>query len=136
MSLDKLVIHSTETPFGIEVDLEAIEAEHLEKGFRNIGFSDIIDFDGVIESTARLYDFIKGEKPHDWGVPNSRHIAYLGGISEDGFNIEDTRTLEQQESLEIYIEFMKRRHPDLEIIDHTRTSIVKTLALEGQNQTQ
>ena len=92
MALEKLVIHSTETPFGIEVDLESIESEHLEKGFKNIGFSDVIDFEGNIESTARLYDFKNGEKPHDWGIPNSRHIAYIGGISEDTFNIEDTRT--------------------------------------------
>ena len=35
MALEKLVIHSTETPFGIEVDLESIESEHLEKGFKN-----------------------------------------------------------------------------------------------------
>tara|TARA_R110001592_G_scaffold108024_2_gene302169 strand:- start:11796 stop:12206 length:411 start_codon:yes stop_codon:yes gene_type:complete len=136
MSLEKLVIHSTETPFGVEVDMEIIEAEHLEKGFETIGFCDIINFDGIIESTARLYNFHEGEKPHNWGIPNSRHIAYLGGISEDGFNIEDTRTLEQQEALEVYIEFMKRRHPGLKIIDDTRTSIVKTLSLEEQNQTQ
>jgi len=134
MGLEKLVIHSTETPFGIDVDLECIETEHLDKGFKNIGFSDIIDFDGKIESTARLYDFQNGEKPHDWGIPNSRHIAYIGGISEDGYNIEDTRTYEQQESLEVYIEFMKRRHPNLEIIDQTRTSIIIS-SLEEQNQT-
>jgi hypothetical protein len=115
MALEKLVIHSTETPFGIEVDLESIESEHLEKGF-----------------TARLYDFKNGEKPHDWGIPNSRHIAYIGGISEDSFNIEDTRTLEQQETLEIYIEFMKRRHPNLEVVDHTRTSIISSLVEQTQ----
>ena len=134
MALEKLVIHSTETPFGIEVDLESIESEHLEKGFKNIGFSDVIDFEGNIESTARLYDFKNGEKPHDWGIPNSRHIAYIGGISEDTFNIEDTRTVEQQETLEIYVEFMKRRHPKLEVIDHTRTSIISSI-LEEQTQT-
>jgi len=124
MALEKLVIHSTETPFGIEVDLESIEAEHIDKGFKSIGFSDVIDFDGIIESTIRLYDYKNGEKPHSWDIPNSRHIAYLGGISEDGYNIEDTRTVEQQESLDIYIEFMKRRHPELEVIDYTKTKIL------------
>ena len=33
------------------------------------------------------------------GVFKPRHIAYIGGISEDSFNIEDTRTVEQQETL-------------------------------------
>ena len=123
MGLDKLIIHSTETPFGIEVDIESIEGEHFEKGFNNVGFSDIINFDGVIESTIRLYGYKNGEKPHDWGIPNSRHIAYMGGISEDGYNIEDTRTFEQKETLDIYIEFIKRRHPSVEVIDYTKTKI-------------
>ena len=130
--LEKLVIHSTETPFGIEVDIESIEAEHKEKGFGTIGFSDVIDFEGNIESTARLYNFKNGEKPYDWGMSNARHIAYLGGISEDGFNIEDTRSLEQIESIDIYIAFMKKRHPYIEVIDYTKT---KLFSLEEQTQT-
>tara|TARA_R100000008_G_scaffold76798_1_gene56862 strand:+ start:1246 stop:1614 length:369 start_codon:yes stop_codon:yes gene_type:complete len=122
MALQKLVIHSTKTPYGIYVPLDEIQEEHItDRGFSEIGFSDIITFEGVIESTLQIRN---GEKTHDWGMTDSRHVAYMGGISEDGFNIEDTRTPEQRESLRIYIEFLKRRYPRIEIVDYTKTRII------------
>jgi len=118
--LEYLVIHSTKTPYGIEVDMEDIQEEHIELGYGKIGYADIINFDGIIESTLRLTG---GSKPYNWDMENSRHVAYMGGISEDGFNIEDTRTIEQVDSLHIYVQYMKKRYPELKIIDYTKTSI-------------
>ena len=120
MSLAKLVIHATKTPYGVYIPTEDIYEEHLINGYGSIGFSDIIHFDGLIESTIQIN---QGKKPYDWNIPNSRHIAYMGGISEDGFNLENTMTPEQKETLSIYIEFLKRRHPNLEIIDKTKTKV-------------
>jgi hypothetical protein len=50
----------------------------------------------------------------------------MGGVSEDGFNLEDTRTQEQKETLEIYIDFIRRRHPEVRIVDYTKTRMYET----------
>ena len=120
MALDKLIIHSTETPYGVYIPIEDMHEDHILQGYGKIGFSDVIHFDWLIESTLAVTD---GERAYDWGISASRHIAYMGGLSEDGFNIENTMTIEQKETLEIYIEFLKRRHPNIEIIDYTKTKI-------------
>mgnify|MGYP003111780579 FL=1 len=121
MALDKLVIHSTKTPYGVFIPIEDIHEEHLIKGYGKIGFADVIHFDGLIESTLEV---TKDGKPYDWGIQNARHIAYMGGLSEDGFNIENTMTLEQKETLNVYVEFLKRRHPNINIVDYTNTKVV------------
>jgi hypothetical protein len=113
-TLEWLVVHSTETEFGLDVSISDINSEHIEK-FGIIGFSDIIDFEGNIEGTYKLYDYRK-DKPYDWGLENSRHVAYIGGLSEDGFYKADTMSPEQKETLDVYIMYMKRRHPKLKVI--------------------
>tara|TARA_R100001463_G_scaffold48217_1_gene97269 strand:+ start:188 stop:568 length:381 start_codon:yes stop_codon:yes gene_type:complete len=124
MNLGKLIIHSTKTPYGVYIPIEDIYEEHLLNGYELIGFSDVIHFDGLIESTLPITG---GKKPYNWGIPNSRHIAYMGGISEDGFNLENTMTIEQRETLNIYIKFLRRRHPNLEVVDYTKTKITSLL---------
>ena len=120
MALDKLVVHSTETPYGIYIPIEDLHDNHIIKGYGKIGFADVIHFDGLIESTLAITN---GEKPYDWGTPKSRHIAYMGGLSRDGFNIENTMTAEQQETLYLYIQFIKRRHPNVKIVDYSKTKL-------------
>ena len=123
MALDKLVIHSTKTPYGLYIPIEDIHENHIIKGYGRIGFSDVIHFDGLIESTIEITE---GERPYDWGIENSRHIAYMGGLSEDGFNIENTMTPEQEDTLDVYIEFLKRRHPNIKITDLTKTKLISS----------
>ena len=114
-TLEWLVIHSTETQFGLNVSIAEINKEHIEK-FGIIGFSDIIDFEGNIESTYDFYDY-KKQKPYNWGIENSRHVAYIGGLSDCGFYKENTMSPEQQETLDVYVLYMKRRHPGLKVIE-------------------
>ena len=114
-SLEWLVIHSTETQFGLDVSSSDINQEHIEK-YGIIGFSDIIDFEGNIESTYHFYDY-RNKKPYNWGLKNSRHVAYIGGLSEDGFYKQDTKSPEQEETLQVYIMYMKRRHPGLKVVN-------------------
>jgi len=121
MALDKLVIHSTRTPYGVYIPIEDIHEEHVLKGYDRIGFSDVIHFDGLIESTIEITG---GERAYDWGVSEARHIAYMGGLSEDGFNLENTMTVEQEDTLTVYVEFLKRRHPNIEIINYTKTTLL------------
>ena len=113
--LEWLVVHSTETEFGLDVSISEINSDHKER-FGIIGFSDIIDFEGNIEGTYSLYDY-RNHKPYDWGLKNSRHVAYIGGLSEDGFYKVDTMSPEQKETLDVYIMYMKRRHPNLKVIN-------------------
>ncbi|HBY68754.1 MAG TPA: hypothetical protein DEG69_14020 [Flavobacteriaceae bacterium] len=44
-------------------------------------------------------------------------MAYIGGLSEDGFYKADTMSPEQKETLDVYIMYMKRRHPKLKVIN-------------------
>ena len=113
-TLEWLVIHSTETQFGLDVSISDINIEHIDK-YGVIGYSDIIDFEGNIQATYDLYDY-KKQKPYNWGLKNSRHVAYIGGLSEDGFYKEDTMSPEQRETLDVYTVYMKRRHPGLRVI--------------------
>ena len=121
--LEWLVIHSTETEFGLSTSLSEINSNHKER-FGIIGFSDVIDFEGSIKATYDFYDY-KKTKPYDWGLKNSRHIAYVGGLSEDGFYKEDTKSPEQQETLEVYIAYMKKRHPNLKVINSSELKCIK-----------
>ena len=54
--LEWLVIHSTETEFGLSISLSEINSNHKER-FGIIGFSDVIDFEGNIKATYDFYDY-------------------------------------------------------------------------------
>ena len=128
--LKYIVIHSTSTPSGIRVTKSAILDKYLleepsGKGWSKVGYSDLIHIDGTI---TNLTPFTKDGRVEEWDLSvngeeiNSvtRHIAYVGGVSFDNFNAEDTRTNEQLITLEAYIKYMIRRHPDVLIAGHNQ----------------
>lgn len=128
--LKYLVIHCTATPAGREVTGEEIKDWHMSeppegRGWSKVGYSDLIHLDGTI---TNLTPFNQDGRVEYWeltygssGINSvSRHIVYAGGISEEGYNAKDTRTSEQKKTLDAYVNYMVRRHPDILIAGHNQ----------------
>tara|TARA_B100000424_G_scaffold250220_1_gene224744 strand:+ start:905 stop:1381 length:477 start_codon:yes stop_codon:yes gene_type:complete len=127
-----LVIHSTNTEYGVELSEKQIINSHmlpppLGKGWNKVGYSDVIHLDGTI---TNLTPFNEDGRVEEWKLSHdgediylvSRHIAYVGGISEDGFNSQNTMTEEQSKTFDLYLKYMVRRYPDLIIVGHGELS--------------
>ena len=110
------------TKEGRNVVLGDIISKHQDKGFSSVGYSDVIDIDGNILSltkynpSGRCKDWMLGKE-----IDNcSRHIAYMGGINKESTYLKDTRTDSQKETLEIYVKYMIKRHPNILIAGHNQ----------------
>lgn len=116
MCLKYLIIHSTNTKEGKSINLDK-NTKYL--------YSDIVDLKGNIINLL-LDD--KSNRTEDWDLnynnkninKDSRHIAYVGGINKENTHAKDTRTDKQKETLEIYIKYMLRRHPDIIIAGYNQ----------------
>jgi len=132
--LNYLVIHCLATPKGREITKEDIEQWHLEeRGWSRVGYSDLVHIDGELEN---LIEFDQDDTVDSWEISNgakgyngiARHIAYVGGASSTkqpwmrSYPPEDTRTKEQNYTLEQYVRFMILRHPDIKVIGHNEIS--------------
>jgi len=116
MCLKYLIIHSTYTREGNDIEMN----ENT-----NHSYSDIIHTNGNIES---LLNNNRKNRTNSWDLKYnnedintlSRHIAYVGGLNKDNTNSKDTRTLEQEETLEVYVKYMIKRHPDIKIAGYNQ----------------
>ena len=114
--LKYLVIHSTNTREGKEISLI---------GSIKSLYSDVVDISGNI---INFLSDSKDNRVNDWNLKynnenidsTSRHIAYVGGANKDNTNAKDTRTEKQKETLEIYIKYMVRRHPNIQIVGYNQ----------------
>jgi N-acetylmuramoyl-L-alanine amidase len=123
-----LVIHSTFTEYDVELSEKQIINSHMlspphGKGWSKVGYSDVIHLDGTI---SNFTPFNEDGRVEEWKLSHdgedihslSRHIAYVGGVSKDGFNSENTMTDEQRITFDTYLKYMVRRYPDLLIVGH------------------
>ena len=132
--LKYLVIHCTATPELREVSREDIEQWHIkENGWSRVGYSDMIHLDGSLEN---LIEFDQDDTVDNWEISNgasgynsiSRHVVYVGGAAKtkpkdlNYFPLKDTRTHEQHETLELYVRFMIKRHPNIIVCGHNQIS--------------
>ena len=114
-NLKYLIIHSTYTREGNDINMTAP---------MNYSYSDIIYINGNIESFLNN----KKNRTDSWDLRHnnedinsvSRNIAYVGGLNKDNTNAKDTRTLEQKETLEIYVKYMIKRHPNIKIAGYNQ----------------
>ena len=127
-----LVIHSTNTEYDLELTEKQLINSHMlpppnGKGWDKVGYSDLIHLDGTI---TNLTPFNEDGRVTNWNLSHNgediyqytRHIAYVGGVSKDGFNSENTMTQEQQITFDSYLKYMVRRYPDLLIVGHGKLS--------------
>lgn len=124
--LKYLVIHCTYTEPDYHVTKEQVIDWHtapkpIGRGWSRVGYTDLIQQDGTI---INLHPFDSDNIVDNWEITNgvkgwnnySRHIVYAGGKLQG--RAVDTRTPQQVTSIKIYIEWMVRRYPDIEILGH------------------
>lgn len=127
-----LVIHSTNTDYDLELTEKQLINSHMlpppyGKGWDKVGYSDVIHLNGTI---TNLTPFNEDGRVPNWNLSHNgediyqyaRHIAYVGGVSKDGFNSENTMTQEQQITFDSYLKYMVRRYPELLIVGHGKLS--------------
>jgi len=152
MNLKFLVIHCTDTPAGRHITKDDIIRWHMSaiedggRGWDRLGYSDMIYLDG---SLINLTPFNQDSKVDPWEITwgakgvnsKARHMVYVGGLEvdpelmmiEDDDDIDfndkyiptDTRTPAQNETMEIYVKYMIKRHPGIKVCGHDRIIIRK-----------
>ena len=114
--LKYLIIHSTNTREGKDI--------RLIGNIKSL-YSDVVDISG------NIINFISDNKDNrliNWKLKynnenidyTSRHIAYVGGVNKNNTNAKDTRTEKQKETLEIYVKYMIKRHPNIKIAGYNQ----------------
>jgi N-acetylmuramoyl-L-alanine amidase len=129
--IQRLVIHCTATKEGREVSSDEIRHWHTDpvskggRGWSQVGYTDMIHLDGRVE---RLVNNNEDANVDPWEVTNgvkgynssSRHIVYVGGVSQDGKSPKDTRTQAQLSAMRTYVLDFHRRFPDVQIVGHNQ----------------
>jgi N-acetylmuramoyl-L-alanine amidase len=127
--LKYLIIHCTATIDGKEISSNTIRKWHLSKpplgrGWKQVGYSDMIHLDGIIENLVKHND---NNYVEPWEITNgvaginsvSRHIVYVGGLDAKGRPF-DTRTNEQTESLRQYVLNIISKNPNILVAGHNQ----------------
>ena len=129
--LTYLVIHCTATPEGREVSADEIRRWHTSpqpkgRGWKQVGYSDIIHLDGTVENLVPYND---DNLVDSWEITNgasginsiSRHVVYAGGISADDVKkAKDTRTWLQELAMITYVKETIARHPNIKVAGHNQ----------------
>jgi len=129
--LTYLVIHCTATPEGREVSADEIRRWHTSpkpkgRGWKQVGYSDIIHLDGTVENLVPYND---DDVVDSWEITNgasginsiSRHVVYAGGVSADDVKkAKDTRTWLQELAMITYVKETIARHPNIKIAGHNQ----------------
>lgn len=114
-SIDKIIVHCTATPEGMDVSAATVRGWHLARGFNDIGYHWLIRLDGRIEQgrdESKIGAHCTGQNAHSIG------IAYAGGCAADGKTPKDTRTPAQKAALLLMLKELKGRYPNAKIYSH------------------
>lgn len=95
------------------------------RGWRQVGYSDMIHLDGRIEN---LVPYNNDDIVDPWEITNgqpginsmSRHVVYVGGLSADGKQPEDTRTEMQRAVLLGYVKKTIELYPSIKVAGHNQ----------------
>lgn len=122
------VIHCADTPEGRQVSAQDIRNWHTlprpqGRGWRQVGYSDIIHLDGQV---TNLVPYNDNQVVEPWEVTNgvrgvnsrSRHVVLPGGRDTDGIRFKDTRTSAQRLALANYIRQSIAAHPNIKWAGH------------------
>lgn len=128
-TLDYLVIHCTDTPEARPVTKEDILRWHTSpvssggRGWKVPGYRDMIYLDGQL---INLVPFNSDNLVDPWEITNgvkglngkAVHIVYVGGKDKNNKNPKDTRTKSQLETMELYVKYMIKRYPAIQVLGH------------------
>lgn len=117
--IDKIIVHCSATKEGQEFDVEDIRRWHVDgNGWKDVGYHYVIKLDGQIQFGRPLEQAGAHAKGHN---ETSIGICYIGGLDGEGHPC-DTRTSEQDESLELLIAYLTRVFPGIELYGHNEFS--------------
>lgn len=113
-TINKIIVHCTDTPEGRHVSIEDITQWHKEKGYRTIGYHYVVYLDGSVHA-GRLVDEIGAHcKGHN---ADSIGVCYVGGRNKEG-DYSDTRTEAQKEALLSLIKKLLTKYPNAKVYGH------------------
>lgn len=124
--LKYLIIHCSATRAAMNVTGDDIRAWHTARGWKQVGYSDLIRRDGTVENLVP-YDenpYVEGHEITNGAINYntcSRHVCLAGGISNEGIP-EDNFTQEQKQSLYNYISEFLAYHPGCVVIGHNEVA--------------
>ena len=111
-SISLIVIHCSATRVTQDFTFEQLEACHLARGFKSIGYHYYITKDGVVypgRPESEVGAHARHYNAHSIG------ICYEGGLSPSGC-ISDTRTPKQKEAMKQLIQDLHHRFPGIRTI--------------------
>lgn len=111
-----LFIHCTATPQSTTIS-SIIRYWKNVLGWKNPGYHIVLTVDGftVISDFNLITNGVRGYNTH--GV----HISYIGGVDSNGKPL-DNRTEIQKRLIEVFIEEMVKRFPDIKVVGHNEAS--------------
>jgi N-acetyl-anhydromuramyl-L-alanine amidase AmpD len=109
-----IVVHCSATSPSQDYTVEALERDHLKRGFRTIGYHFYIRRDGTLTRHRKLLEVGAHCKPIN---RCSIGVCYEGGLDENS-QPADTRTPEQKERLLDLLRNLKQLFPQAMIISH------------------
>ena len=115
-------IHCSATPAGRDVSVETIRSWHIDRGWHDIGYHFVIGLNGEVSGGRSVKDAPAAVRGHNWGMIA---ICYVGGISAETMQPEDTRTQAQRDSLIELLSQLKSEYPHAKIKGHNNYPGVK-----------
>lgn len=114
-TITDIIIHCSATPEGKDYTVQDIRRWHKQQGWSDIGYHYVIYRNGHVEP-GRDVDIAgahcEGHNTHSIGV------CYIGGVSKDGKQPKDTRTLAQKAALLSLLTDLKAMYPNARIVGH------------------
>lgn len=112
--INKIIVHCTATPEGRKVSAEEIDSWHKQRGWSGIGYHYVVHLDGKISVGRDINKTGAHCKGHNTG---SIGLTYVGGC-DSNMNAKDTRTDEQEASLEYLIGTLCAMYPEAKVYGH------------------
>ena len=111
---DFIVVHTTATPEGRDLDVKAIDRMHRDRGFTGIGYHFIIKLDGTVQ-LGRPQEMVGAHvEGHN---SNSVALSYIGGVTAEG-KAKDTRTPAQVVAMTDLIRDLMKEYPNATVLGH------------------
>jgi N-acetylmuramoyl-L-alanine amidase len=118
-TIDSIIVHCSATEEGKDFSADDIRRWHVDgNGWRDIGYHFVVRLDGQIEIGRPLDQAGAHVKGHN---KNSIGVCYVGGL-DGNRNPCDTRTQEQDESLEVLLATLARIFPGVTLSGHNEFS--------------
>ena len=109
---DFIVVHSTKTKPSQNLSAKDITLKHRQEGFFHYAFHFVIKRDGTVEE-GRPEDMSGAILPINQPLitnQNSIAIGLVGGLSDDGQNLDTNFTFQQYSSLRELVKKLKKKY--------------------------